>query len=68
MLRGDQLTTDEKLINSIDWDEIKEWLALEDRKGLSIDVNDARLRIAYHHAKMHDSYTKMFSISYQYNF
>ena len=44
-MRGDQLTTDEKLINSIDWDEIKEWLALEDGKGLSIDVNDARLRI-----------------------
>lgn len=28
------------------WDEIKEWLELEDGKGLSIDVNDARKRIA----------------------
>lgn len=45
MLRGDQMTTDEKLITSCDWDEIKEWLALENGKGLSIDVNDARLRI-----------------------
>ncbi|WP_405379880.1 helix-turn-helix transcriptional regulator [Phascolarctobacterium sp.] len=46
-LWGVQVTTEEKLINSCDWDEIKEWLALEGGKGLSIDVNDARLRIAY---------------------
>lgn len=43
-LWGVQMTTEEKLINSCDWDEIKEWLALEGGKGLSIDVNDARLR------------------------
>ncbi len=28
------------------WDEIKEWLELEEGKGLSIDINEARKRIA----------------------
>lgn len=28
------------------WDEIKEWLELEEGKGLSIDINEARMRIA----------------------
>lgn len=28
------------------WDEIREWLELEDGKGLSIDINEARKRIA----------------------
>lgn len=41
------MSKEERIINSCDWDEIKEWLALEDGKGLSVDVNDARIRIAY---------------------
>lgn len=38
---------EEKNVSNFDWDEIKEWLELEGGKGLSVDVNDARLRIAY---------------------
>ncbi len=43
---GDQVG-EEKNHGEYTWENVEEWLALEDGKGLSIDVNDARLRIAY---------------------
>ena len=40
------MTKEKQASAHYDWDKVEEWLELEGGKGLSIDVNDARKRIA----------------------
>lgn len=40
------MTKEKQASEDYGWDKVEEWLELEDGKGLSIDINEARKRIA----------------------